>query len=446
MATHLQLIVPDYEAVQDSDKAPLAYIRLGASVTTNDTDLGTAQNRGDNLLTDLRFKDDWRSPVFPDKPYFRDDGKGVVAKTSGDRIAMSNELLTRGGWREHSDGNRISTTRGDCVEVVGGNYKLIVLGRVANNWDAAGLGDAGNGVRNTNVGRTRQEVSSGGHYNESTSTPGEVISITWDQDKEDGTWKTIEQTDHGDTKAIFKGYKQEHYFGPSVKSEIGTGTDEVTIEADFCGKGSKTGSDGHDGPGWLPAGAKIKDITYARSQQTQENINEVDDYTWVWGSHRENTTIKTAAHSRELWKTSESYAASMFFIENLVATDHNVVDAFSGWRRNYEIGAVSVGFEIVGFRWKKVKGVAVGINFMGTSLGLDIGVASASCTIAATLGVKVGQVLETSNHAAALELKLTDFKFAANKSYVFVFRGKSRAIRLKTEAQWTKLSAVNQDG
>ncbi|MGK4006426.1 hypothetical protein WMF31_27655 [Sorangium sp. So ce1036] len=32
-------------------------------------------------------------------------------------------------WRDHTDGNRITTTRGDKIEVIGGKYKMTVLGR-----------------------------------------------------------------------------------------------------------------------------------------------------------------------------------------------------------------------------------------------------------------------------------------------------------------------------
>ena len=45
------------------------------------------------------------------------------------RTLESSQLHTKGGWRDHTDGNRITTTRGDKVEVIRGNYKLIVLGR-----------------------------------------------------------------------------------------------------------------------------------------------------------------------------------------------------------------------------------------------------------------------------------------------------------------------------
>ncbi|WP_438028303.1 hypothetical protein [Sorangium sp. So ce233] len=32
-------------------------------------------------------------------------------------------------WRDHTDGNRVTTTRGDKIEVIGGTYKMTVLGR-----------------------------------------------------------------------------------------------------------------------------------------------------------------------------------------------------------------------------------------------------------------------------------------------------------------------------
>jgi hypothetical protein len=49
--------------------------------------------------------------------------------TFANRAAESAVLHTKGGWRDHSDGNRITTTRGDKVEVIRGNYKMVILGR-----------------------------------------------------------------------------------------------------------------------------------------------------------------------------------------------------------------------------------------------------------------------------------------------------------------------------
>lgn len=53
------------------------------------------------------------------------------------RQAVTAKLHSRGGWRDHTDGNRISTTRGDKIEVVGGNYRLVVLGRERGIMNAA---------------------------------------------------------------------------------------------------------------------------------------------------------------------------------------------------------------------------------------------------------------------------------------------------------------------
>jgi hypothetical protein len=53
----------------------------------------------------------------------------AVPNVNANRQAETLNLLTKGGWWDHSDGNRVSTTLGDKVEVIQGNYKLVVLGR-----------------------------------------------------------------------------------------------------------------------------------------------------------------------------------------------------------------------------------------------------------------------------------------------------------------------------
>jgi len=239
---HAQLIVTNYDQTGSSTEgAPLSYFRLGAAVNESDADepLASKTLRGDDLIdsseisepTDprLRFKDDWRSPTKPNKTYYEDDGTDgeMPGREETDRIELSKALISRGGWRDHTDGNRISTTRGDCVEVIGGNYKLIVLGRVASGWDPAGLGKS---TTTDFLSRTRQEVSSGGHYNESTSTPGELVSVTWSATNEGGTWTTVEQTDHGNVKSIYKGYIEQYHFGPSITSTVGKEINAYTIE------------------------------------------------------------------------------------------------------------------------------------------------------------------------------------------------------------------------
>jgi hypothetical protein len=83
----------------------------------------------------------------PGRVFIDDDRDRVGGVAHGldkaERVRQSQALHTRGGWRDHSDGNRITTTYGDKVEVVRGNYKMIVLGRqddpeASAGWDASG--------------------------------------------------------------------------------------------------------------------------------------------------------------------------------------------------------------------------------------------------------------------------------------------------------------------
>jgi hypothetical protein len=101
-----------------------AYLRMGvASPLAGSTDVA----RGEDLASLVQgFADDTRA---------RGDGTESVKSppesttTEAARRTASILLHNKGGWRDHSDGNRITTTRGDKVEVIQGNYKLVVLGR-----------------------------------------------------------------------------------------------------------------------------------------------------------------------------------------------------------------------------------------------------------------------------------------------------------------------------
>ena len=351
---HYQLVVPNYNRHgSDSEGAPLSYLRMGGGFDDSDASepLGTKHKRGDSLLEGLAFKDDWRSPTYPDKPYARDDG--VRRTTTGNTAAtLTTELLSRGGVREHTDGNRISTTRGDVVEVIQGNYKLIVLGRVAKSWDPSGLGDAGN---SNNVGRTRQEVSSGGHYNESTSTPGEVVSITWSE-REDGTFRTVEQTDHGDVKSTFRGWKREEYYGPAIIENIGVGTSDLALEANRPSGANGTSADGHD--------AEKPDVTsktYARSMQSAKQVEEIDSKTRADFHILETTHVKEALTELETCHKKTSLGFSVFFNDTLCATNHNIKNGFK-WKGSYTFGVLDFGLSLVGFTFIKHKGVGISIT------------------------------------------------------------------------------------
>jgi hypothetical protein len=100
--------------------------------------------------------------------YYQDfAGPGYVSDADY-RAVESYYLHTKGGWRDHSDGNRITTTRGDKVEVIRGNYKLIVLGRQ----DQAKSSTAG-----MDISGGQTDTSSGGLAATSTTDPSTLTAI-----------------------------------------------------------------------------------------------------------------------------------------------------------------------------------------------------------------------------------------------------------------------------
>lgn len=79
------------------------------------------------------------------------------------RKAVSDKLQSNVGWRDHADGNRITTTAGDKIEVIQGNYKLIVMGRQSDPGQAMGWEATGNNVQDF-AGATM---------------PGASVTVTW---------------------------------------------------------------------------------------------------------------------------------------------------------------------------------------------------------------------------------------------------------------------------
>jgi hypothetical protein len=151
---------------------------------------------------------------------FYGSGDLQVTADQQQRITESMKLHFRGGWRDHSDGNRISTTRGDKVEIVRGNYKMVVLGRRP---DAAGdetLDRVGRPV-DTLANSVTSWDASGGHILDWRFTPGAWTDISWVQDDEYGTWKVTEETVKGDVDSTFYGTVTETFLGRSITTTIG---------------------------------------------------------------------------------------------------------------------------------------------------------------------------------------------------------------------------------
>lgn len=159
------------------------------------------------------------------------------------RVRESMKMHYRGGWRDHSAGNRISTTQGDKVELVRGNYKMVVMGRRPDESNAKGAAKENGDYAKTPVDSVDNSIAtfdvSGGHVQEWNMSPGQVTEITWVKNETGGdgggsssavppdtaagyyTWKTVEETIKGDVDSTYYGAVNELYLGPVVKRTIG---------------------------------------------------------------------------------------------------------------------------------------------------------------------------------------------------------------------------------
>jgi len=154
-----------------------------------------------------------------------------------DRQRKSARLHTLGGVRDHTDGNRITTTRGDKLEIVQGNYRLVVLGRHDQPVDP-----------NSNAVLPGWDIS-GGHMSES-----EVSSVAppvanpkvglapsvgkfWKQ-RWNGNWQDIEETVKGDTKTVISGDTHSQSYGHYIKNFIGSENAPAWHEPKDCPGGA----------------------------------------------------------------------------------------------------------------------------------------------------------------------------------------------------------------
>jgi len=191
----------------DSEEDPMtSYLRIGAVKDVSIAGMADApKDTGEDLAAYVTgFIDDTRMrKTEEDYRCSREDEFTYIPVE--ERLAESAILHTKGGWRDHSDGNRITTTRGDKVEVVRGNYKMVVLGRTDREDDAS------------------VTDFSGGHGSDSPITfrPGYENRIEWVKNY-DGTWKVTESTVRGDVHSTYHGDTADFFYGNDKQSTTGS--------------------------------------------------------------------------------------------------------------------------------------------------------------------------------------------------------------------------------
>ncbi|MGD0524833.1 MAG: hypothetical protein ABSE49_06810 [Polyangiaceae bacterium] len=210
---YFQVFVPSWG--EDGANVPLSsFLRLGnttdgAPTTKFQTEL-VAQFTG--FFDDPRQRADGTTgaavQTLPGVTGAGSDGLGAAGVDDGglsvtQRATETDALQSKGGWMDHSDGNRITTTQGDKVEVIRGNYQLIVLGR------------------QDSVGNGALLDMSGGLAQPNDATPANLMRLEWVRNY-DGTWRSVEECQKGDVHNVIHGDVFEEQYGQSITSITGS--------------------------------------------------------------------------------------------------------------------------------------------------------------------------------------------------------------------------------
>ncbi|MEM6787273.1 MAG: hypothetical protein AAF715_07105 [Myxococcota bacterium] len=167
--------------------------------------------------------------MFPADTYFVDDIDhrrkrdgapfSYTNESESDRKLETDKLHDGVGWRDHTDGNRVSTTMGDKVEVIGGNYRLIVLGRQYRHGelprDQEGLASALSDSCGIDM--------SGGIIRQPQRTPGATWREHWRPMDFGGTWQVYTHTRDGHLLDVFHGRQESYTYADRIESTTGWG-------------------------------------------------------------------------------------------------------------------------------------------------------------------------------------------------------------------------------
>lgn len=164
---------------------------------------GTAPEEWPEIVLCPPFIDDQRTRGTSNTPPDGSRGHGLV---EDDRRLVSEKLHTRGGWRDHSDGNRITTTRGDKIEVIQGSYKLIVMGRQTDTGQGMGWEASGNNVQDF-AGATM---------------PGASVTVEWVNHRYGGVWLLQNSTENVYQYSRNAGNFREQNWGDLWETYVGS--------------------------------------------------------------------------------------------------------------------------------------------------------------------------------------------------------------------------------
>ncbi|WP_437528391.1 hypothetical protein WME79_45035 [Sorangium sp. So ce726] len=331
---YLLIEVPNFNDAASDAEAMGSYLRLGA---VKDPSLAASPSAPRATGEDLAA----RVTSFIDDTRKRDGCPDFLPEA--ERQAETAKLHTKGGWRDHSDGNRITTTRGDKVEVIKGNYRMLVLGRQEDTagWDV-----------------------SGGHIQDATDLWTAATTIEWVQNY-NGTWKVTEKTEKGDVDTTYHGDTFDRFYGNKQTSI--TGSEAPTAERPNPTCLSSTWAqriESYTGSAACPV-PQILDETWADQIASKTTATAISD----------ETTAQTISSTTSATSISDETAASTV---SSTTTASLVSDTTIG-----EVQSVTIG------------------NTSDVTIGN-----AASITVGATEEVTIGGLVELTI-AAMLEVSLT---------------------------------------
>jgi hypothetical protein len=285
---YLLLAVPEFKPGMTS------YLRMGAACSTWESSLGHELEKMVHLVgpvgksTSLPFIDDERAR-----------GGAAVHPGVGATVDESAVLHTKGGWRDHSDGNRITTTYGDKIEIIRGSYKMVVLGRQDAPADSAGWDLSG------------QHVQDWGY-----SMPGASVVLEW-VPLYGGSWLQKNSTEIFHSWNRTAGNKRDEYWGDLLESYVGQEVPGESLPQQPPWPGGEPNPCMKNNP-------DIIEKTWAKSISTQTGsvvlpVPTIDDKTWVGASTETLNADSTSATATVTGSITESTSAASVTATTTVA-------------------------------------------------------------------------------------------------------------------------------
>ncbi|MEZ4313534.1 MAG: hypothetical protein R3F14_36385 [Polyangiaceae bacterium] len=354
---YLLISVPEFKEDPISGRKMTSYVRLGASSSTWEKDPGgDLQSKvrwpgvpggiGNAPGSQVAYTNDGAQdgrPVFVEDRRSRDGSPPPEQVAGGARETESGHLHTRGGWRDHTDGNRITTTYGDKIEIIRGNYKLIVLGRQDDIEQAAG-----------------RDIS-GQHIQDFAYTWPASQRVEWTPEY-GGVWHIQETTDGAVTSTHFAGDQYEWSWGNKFQSITGSES-PVELEDPPNPLGRKPRGNPH-----------IIEKTWAKKIEGYTGsaawrIPSIHEETWAVAttSITDVTTVSetsTIGASSSIETVGAKSEISTVGTQSSIATVGTSSDiAVTGAKAEIAVTGASAGIEVVGAEIAlKVAGLTTAIN------------------------------------------------------------------------------------